>query len=283
MNKFKSFFTFLAFTWLCGCAVWAISRWISVGGTAWLGLFISSLALPAWMVLRFLRPQKFRGDLREAPAFITVLAGLAIILLTDTDKGGAVYLALYNLFILLLYLYHLSAFAHPPPQPAPESRFPVLVTRTGSEWRYGAAEEGIAEGESAESGALLIFLRGSFCADSRALLMQLPQLNLDLQKLGVRLCLFSTEAESHWRHNWPDGIGVKFIQLSSAEANRPFVAEHGAPFILRLLKPSATAVCRPSQWLLDRDGVVLWRHLPGNYRTPGDVSLLRSQLSRLNG
>jgi hypothetical protein len=194
------------------------------GRIAWLGLFVNSMALPVWMSLRYWRPQKFSGDLREAPAFMAVLAGLAIALLADTGKGEAVYLAIYNLFVLLIYLFHLSAVGHPA-MPAIGDLFSALVGAAGNKWDPHLAE---IDGREA-NGALVIFLRGSFCADTRALIMQLPELAEELQRRGALLLLCSAEAESHGRHLWAvfahgKEPPVEFMQLAAdAKANQPFV------------------------------------------------------------
>lgn len=275
MNKFKGFFTFIAFVWLCGCGFWAIFRGFVTGEIAWLGVLINAWALPVWMLLRYRRPAKFSGDLRETPAFAAVLLGLAVVLLADFGRGQPVYLAVYNLFILLVYLFHLSALRHPQMPPL-DALFPELNTVGGGSW--SAAE--VARREKV-AGLLLVFLRGSFCADSRALLAQLSGLSAELQRRNVKLILCSAEAESTWRKfsSWPEA--AELVQLvPSAEANSAFVASGGVPLLIRLLK-SPVAALRPSLWLLDDDGYVVWRHLPENYRLPGNAQLLRGQLFRL--
>ncbi|MGL6160144.1 hypothetical protein [Microbulbifer sp.] len=276
MNKFNSFFTILAFIWLYSCGFWALFRWISTGDIAWLGLAINALALPVWMILRWWRPAGYRGSLREDPAFAAVLLGLAVALVTDTGKGEPTYLAIYNLFILLAYLFHISALRQPE-MPKVNGRFPPLCTVEGQRWDPAAGgDEGNIE------GLVLVFLRGTFCADSRALLSQLPELGELLNRYNARLVLFSTEDKARWTQLWRGGQLPEIVQLAEKEANRLFVAAGGQPLWLRLLRPpTATAgACRPGLWLLDSEGFVLWRHLPGNYRTPGDVDLLKGQLSR---
>ncbi|MBB3062316.1 hypothetical protein [Microbulbifer rhizosphaerae] len=278
MNKFKSFFTFLAFIWLYSCGFWALFRWISVGGIAWLGLAVNALALPVWMILRLWRPARYRGSLREDPAFAAVLLGLAVVLVTDTGKGEPAYLAIYNLFILLAYLFHLSALRQPE-MPGVNERFPPLCTVEGQRLDPAA---GVREGNI--EGLVLVFLRGTFCADSRALLSKLPELGELLNHYNAQLILFSTEDKRRWAHLWRGGQLPEIVQLAEEEeANRPFVAAGGQPLWQRLFRPSTptAGVCRPGLWLLDGEGFVLWRHLPGNYRTPGDVDLLKGQLSRL--
>lgn len=278
MNKFKSFFTIIAFIWLYSCGFWALFHWISAGGIAWLGLAISGLALPLWMFLRWWRPARYRGSLREDPAFAAALVGLAVVLISDTGKGGPTYLAIYNLFVLLAYLFHLSALHHPE-MPRVNGYFPPLRTAEGRRW------DPIADsGEAGARGLGLIFLRGTFCADSRALLLQLPELEERLNRCGAHLVLFSTEEKGRWEHLWRGGQLPEIVQLAAeGEGNRLFVAAGGQPLWLRLSSPFAPAAvaCRPSLWLLDRDGSVLWRHLPGNYRTPGGADFLKGQLFRL--
>ncbi|WP_308363705.1 MULTISPECIES: hypothetical protein [unclassified Microbulbifer] len=278
MNKFKSFFTILAFIWLYSCGFWALFRWISTGDIAWLGLAVNALALPVWMSLRWWRPARYRGSLREDPAFAAVLLGLAVVLVTDTGKDEPTYLAIYNLFILLVYLFHLSALRQPE-MPRVNERFPPLCTVEGQRLDPAA---GVRAGNA--EGLVLVFLRGTFCADSRALLSKLPELGELLNRYNAQLILFSTENKGRWTRLWCGGELPEIVQLAEEEeGNRLFVAAGGQPLWLRLFRsPTPTAAaCRPSLWLLDSEGIVLWRHLPGNYRTPGDVDLLKGQLSRL--
>jgi hypothetical protein len=285
MNRFKCFFTFIAFVWLWSCGFGALYFYFVSGEIAWLGTLLSAWALPVWMWIRYLWPRKFSSEQREPIAFATVLAGLAVALLADSEKGLAVYLAIYNLFVVLIYLFHLSALRHPP---APEvgELFPSVDVDDGSSWN--AAE---ALHPPTTNGVLLLFLRGSFCADSRTQVIQLVELVPALQRNGVQLVLASTEAERHWQAILQHGVKAKALQLAPAgERNKPFVAPRGVPVWLRLLGlilPSSrraagsAEACRPSAWLIDADGRVVWRHLPANYRQPGEVALLRGQLSRL--
>lgn len=273
MNKFKVFFTALAFIWLWSCGFWAVFRCFTTGEVAWLGLLINAWALPLWMLLRYLKPGKYRGDQREAPAFAVVLAGLAVALLSDSEKGQPVYLAIYNLFVFLVYLFHLSALHHPD-APEVDSRFPELETADGKNW--SAAEY---SRRNNLRGLLLVFLRGSFCADSRSLLAQLPVLMPEIHKHGLGLVLFSVETPSRWPRRLRESLPVDMLQLATGKGiNRPLVATGGAPLLIR---PRQSDAARPSQWLLDSEGFVLWRHLPANYRTPGNVEMLRGQLFRV--
>lgn len=107
MNKIKAFFASIALIWLFGCGVWAISRFLGSAEIAWFGLLVNAWALPLWMLFCRLWPGKFRSEEREPPAFSAVLVGLAIALLGDSEKGLAVYLGIYNLFVFLLYLHYL--------------------------------------------------------------------------------------------------------------------------------------------------------------------------------
>ncbi|WP_139304911.1 redoxin domain-containing protein [Microbulbifer marinus] len=198
---------------------------------------------------------------------------MAVALLSDSEKGQPVYLAIYNLFVVLVYLFHLSALRHPA-MPALDAGFPCLVTADGKNW---SAAEHARRGNF--DGLLLVFLRSSFCADSRGLLMQLSALLPELKRRGVGLVICSAEPPSRWSR-WITAVPLlEFLQLAPGEsANDAFLAPGGAP-----LTQSATfsEAARPSQWLLDSEGFVLWRHLPGNYRTPGSAELLRGQLFRL--
>ncbi|GAB2521067.1 hypothetical protein GCM10008940_24480 [Microbulbifer agarilyticus] len=45
--------------------------------------------------------------------------------------------------------------------------------------------------------------------------------------------------------------------------------------------PWHSAAARPSAWLVDSEGVILWRELTGNYRTPARADTLRAQWFRL--
>ncbi len=278
MNKFKCFFTFAAFFWLWGCGFLAIQRWFFTGDATWCGLLINAWALPIWMLLRYLWPGKFSGDLRETPAFTTVLIGLAIVLLTDTDRGAAIYLAIYNLFVLLVYLFHLSSIAHPK-LPDTDNTFPQLKVRSGDVWSAGNTAEG---GKAARAGSLLIFLRGRHCADSRHLLVELSGLVRELDRRSVQLVLIDADERTGWQRQWISDVDAQQLTLDPrANSNRPFVAAAGAP-LWEILLGGKAAACRPSAWLLDREGYVVWRHLPGNYRVPGGAELLRGQLFRLD-
>ncbi|MFC6634634.1 hypothetical protein [Microbulbifer taiwanensis] len=196
---------------------------------------------------------------------------MAVALLSDSERGAPVYLAICNLFVCLIYLFHLSALNHPD-MPAVGSRFPLLTTINGNSWDAGQYSR-----RDNCAGLLLVFLRGSFCADSRAMLARLPELLPELRKRGIELLLFSTEPPTLWPAHLRERLSVNMFQLSAgAAANTPFIARGGAPLLSQ-----HTAALRPSQWLLDREGFVLWRHLPANYRTPGDAALMRGQLFRL--
>lgn len=270
MNKFKSFFTFFAFLWLCLCGFWGFYALWQSGNFAWTGLIINALALPLWTFLRYLRPQKFVGDIRESPAFACVLLGLGIALLTDAQKGLPVYLAIYNLFVVLLYLYHLSSVRHPS-LPAVETRFPALSLADSSEWD---PEHCCGTGEK---GTLVVFLRGSFCADSRRLLRELQDVLPDLSARGVTLSVFTTEPLSAWAEELHRTVPMSQLD-GQAETNAPFVAPGAAPL---LFWPRVQNALRPSAWLLDGEGYILWRYLPGNYRVPGSGAKFFDQLYRL--
>lgn len=285
MNRFKCFFTFITFVWLWSCGFGALYIYFISGKVAWLGTWLSAWALPVWMCMRYRWPDKFSSEQREPVAFATVLAGLAVALLTDSTKGLAVYLAIYNLFAVLVYLFHLSALRHPA-MPEVGKLFPILDLADGSSW---SATKVLPLPET--KGVLLLFLRGSFCADSRAQVIQLAELTPALRRNGVQLVLASTEAVHHWQAMLQGDLTAQILQLApGGEQNSPFIAARGVPVWLRLLGlilPSSrraagsAEACRPSAWLLDAEGVVIWRHLPVNYRQPGEGALLRGQLSRL--
>lgn len=309
MNKFKVFFTFIAFFWLLLCGFGAIYA-IAVGDTgtslsAWFGLLINAWALPIWMLLRYLKPETFTGDLREPGAFSCVLFGLAIVLLTDIERGLPIYLSLCNLFVLLVYLYHLSAVGHPQ-TPAVDTQFPAIVLAGDQKWQ---AEDFCCERQL--RGVLAVFLRGSYCAGSRDQLHQIRALMPDLARRDIGLILFSTQPE----HKWPaqliadiyprhrpgantdsefevgegDGVAsdaardakvVPLLQLDAdSENTSAFVARSAAPLILR---PWVRDAARPSAWLIDCEGFVLWRELSANYRLPASVGTLRGQLFRID-
>ncbi|WP_237066742.1 hypothetical protein [Microbulbifer guangxiensis] len=173
-------------------------------------------------------------------------------------------------------------------------KFPPLLLAGGGSWPLdttGAAPVEEREGESAtgEGGYLLVAMRGSFCADSRAQLLQLASLQTRLDRLGVQLVLVSTEAPEHWHHWWPGKDKPKVLQLDAHNAkNEAFIAPAGVPLWLRLTGrllgmrgPASAAACRPSAWLLDDEGYIVWRHLPANYRMPGSGDFFLGQVSRL--
>ena len=285
MNRFKCFFTFIAFVWLWSCGFGALYIYFISGDVAWLGTLLSAWALPVWMWIRYRWPSKFSGEQREPIAFATVMAGLAVALLADSEKGLAVYLAIYNLFVVLVYLFHLTALRHPA-MPGVGTLFPTLDVADGANWSTTDALR-----PPATKGALLLFLRGSFCADSRAQVSQLAELAPALRRSEVQLVLASTEVAHHWQAMLQEDVSAQILQLAPVgQQNGPFIAARGVPAWLRLLGlilPSsrraagAAEACRPSAWLLDADGRVVWRHLPANYRQPGEAALLRGQLSRL--
>lgn len=299
MNKFKVFFTFIAFFWLLLCGFAAIYAIASGDGSnsplAWCGLLINAWALPIWMLVRYLNPQKLSGDLRESGAFFGVLIGLAISLLTDSERGLPVYLAICNLFVVLVYLYHLSAVGHPE-MPALDEVFPPLEILGGENWQARAlrrnrglkslgdgVEEDCQEGrrekgiEKGLSGVLVIFLRGSYCADSRRQVCELRELIPELTRRNVGVVLLSAQPASKWPAFLVDGFQVLQLDVTGMSSAR-FVAPSAAPIILR---PWLRDAARPSAWLLDGEGYVLWRELAVNYRVLAGVELLRSQLFRV--
>ena len=279
MNKFKAFFTFIGFFWLLLCGFWAVLtlvRGLESGATAaWIGLLINAWALPSWMLLRYLFPGKISGDLREPGAFAGVLVGLALILLTDSERGLPVYLAIYNLFVFLFYLHHLSSVAWPP-MPAPGTLFPALEHRGVGRWQAAeyCREHGVR-------GVIVLFLRGSYCADSRHQLSQLYTLLEDLQRQNVGLVLWSVQSEDRWPHHLlaPNTSQVIFqVRQLAQPVPALFAASNAAPLILH---PWIKDAARPSAWLLDAEGYILWRELPATYRMPTTVATLRNQLFRL--
>lgn len=322
MNKFKVFFTFLAFIWLLTCGIGAIYAFVhDLEGTrrvAWIGLLINAWALPFWMLLRYLFAGKIEGDLREAGAFAAVLSGLAIVLLTDNNLGLPIYLAIYNLFVFLIYLYHLSAVTFPE-MPSLDTPFPTLAQKNAGEWSATAYCR-----KYQLSGVLVLFLRGSYCADSRNQLIQLQELVPELQRRKVGLVLWSTEPEKKWPIHLNGGFGASQCPDSNGDAGPvvsrqaekqveqqaervlersttsdvgkpsarltvqqlteslqhrfPFIARGGAPLLLR---PWVRDAARPSAWLVDAEGYILWRELAPNYRTPPSAATLRAQLFRL--
>ncbi|WGL18151.1 hypothetical protein PVT68_07595 [Microbulbifer bruguierae] len=285
MNKFKVFFTFLAFIWLLGCGFWSIYSFLLHPESRWIGLLINAWALPFWMLLRYQFSGRIEGDLREPGAFAGVLGGLAIVLLTDVDRGMAIYLAIYNLFVLLIYLYHLSAVHHPK-MPRVDATFPTLCRVDQRKWQ---AAEYCRQRQL--NGVVLIFLRGSYCADSRNQLLQLCGLQREMARLKIGLLLWSVQSANQWPQRlWPAKSGSKsepedlmppLQQLAPADgSNATFVAHFGAPLLLR---PWIRDAARPSAWLIDAEGFVVWRQLASNYRTPVDAATLRSQLFRLQG
>ncbi|MFV8783792.1 hypothetical protein ACNKU7_15350 [Microbulbifer sp. SA54] len=277
MIKFKVFFTFLAIIWLCLCGAGSIYAFFATGNVAWMGVAVNALALPIWLLARQIRSTEIAPDLRESPAFAGVLIGLGVALLLDTKKGMAVYLAIYNLFVFLLYLYHLSAIRHPS-MVAVNSRFPQLQLADSQAWDA-------ADNEGDCGGFLLLFLRGSFCAESRWQLWQLLAAHEKLSRSSVRPVLISMESRAQWLEYFrrtqsadiPDSW--LFLELNgSAESNELFIANSGAPLLCWHQKKAAV---RPSAWLLDTEGYVVWRHLPANYRDPGSITLIADQLYRL--
>lgn len=283
MNKFKAFFTFIGFFWLLLCGFWAVFALLRGSDTsataAWVGLLINAWALPFWMLLRYLFPGKISGDLREPVAFAGVLVGLALILLTDSERGLPVYLAIYNLFVFLIYLYHLSSVAWSP-MPALGTLFPALEQQNAGRWRAAdyCREQGV-------KGVIVFFLRGSYCADSRNQLHQLRALQEDLQRHNIGLVLWSVQAEERWPHHLltrGPRLNTSPVIFPVRQLAQPvpalFVASNAAPFILR---PWIKDAARPSAWLLDAEGHILWRELATNYRMPTAVASLRSQLPRL--
>ena len=292
MNKFKVFFTFLAFFWLGLCGFWAISQCFQERELAWLGVLINAWALPIWMLLRSLYPEKFAGDLRESPAFFGVLGGLAVILLSDAGRGWPVYLSIYNLLVVLVYLFHLTAIAAPSAPrllPQIDAHFPDLVLQnekggdSGYTWRARdfCTEQGA-------SGVMAIFIRGGFCADSRHLLAGLRRQVGEFRQRGVALAVFTIAAErpsaDTKTHSLASTVaspgGFPVLPLDPmAEQNLPFIAPWGAPLWRWSWQKDAT---RPCAWLIDEEGDVIWRHLPGNYRTLPAVTFLRDQLYRVD-
>ncbi|WP_334078662.1 hypothetical protein [Microbulbifer sp. M83] len=285
MAKFKGFFTFIAFAWLWGCGFFAIDQWIASGKLAWLGTFLSGWGLPGWLLLRYWRPEKFRADERESAGLTVVLSGLAVVLLTDREIGNALYLALLNLGLVLLYLFHFSSLQHPP-LPEPGAKFPPPVTADGKKLEISDYLR-----QQNVSGVLLVVLRGSFCASSRESLAEVSSLAPALEKHDAMLLLASAEPEEHWSApRPPNGRRQGYLSLDiAARENQAWIEAGAVPLWVRIFGVkragrrwrAGIGAARPSCWLLDRDGYVLWRFVPDNYRKPAPVQLLRSQLSRL--
>ncbi|MBY6191655.1 peroxiredoxin family protein [Microbulbifer agarilyticus] len=282
MNKFKVFFTFFAFSWLLACGVGAFCPLIGSAAAseklAWAGVILNALALPVWIWLRYLYPQKFHGDIRESNAFLAVLIGLAVALLADGQLGLPIYLVIANLFVVLLYLYHFSSVSHPS-LPGINQQFPDLEEQTGENCNISDFCR-----ERELDGAFVVFLRGSFCADSRSQLASFERLLPQLQKRNIGLLLFSAQPMSSWakafsRRDIPAPVELTVHQLEESSQDYPlFVARQGAPL---LMYPWQSAAARPSAWLVDSEGVILWRELAANYRTPARADLLRAQWFRL--
>ncbi|WP_226667799.1 hypothetical protein [Microbulbifer aggregans] len=189
----------------------------------------------------------------------------------------AVYLAIYNLFVFLIYLNHLSAVRHSS-MPAVNSSFPELMVEGNQSWQA-------ADVCGNFGGALLLFLRGSFCAESRIQVRQLMCAQEKLDARGVKLVLVSMETRAQWyerlRCDPQADIPGKwlFLQLDrDAAKNVPFIASSGAPFVRWWWGRDAV---RPSTWLLDAEGYIVWRYLPDNYRVPGSGAQFLEQLYRL--
>ncbi len=279
MNKFKVFFTFFAFLWLWLCGIGAIAQCFHARELAWLGVLMNAWALPIWMLMRFLSPQKYAGDARESPAFFAVLAGLAIALLADAERGWPVYLSIYNLFIALLYLHHFSAVAHPQ-MPQVDEQFPDLMLleqdAPDKSALWSAAEH--CEGENSP-GLLVIFLRGPFCADSRRCLAQIESQREAFHRRGVDVSVFSVSGS-----RWPmfgrqqGDLPPVFSLDAGATENHLFIAPGAAPLWAWGWQSDAV---RPSYWLVDNEGYIVWRALPGNYRALPSLSSIRDQLYRL--
>ncbi|WP_460805120.1 hypothetical protein [Microbulbifer agarilyticus] len=236
------------------------------------------MALPVWIWLRYLYPQKFHGDIRESNAFLGVLIGLAIALLADGQRGLPIYLVIANLFIVLLYLYHFSSVAHPA-LPGVNQHFPDLEEQVGESCNIS----GFCR-ERELDGVFVVFLRGSFCADSRSQLADFGHILPELQKRNIGILLFSAQPTSSWGKTFSQLGGSAATELSVRQLDESstnfslFVAPQGAPL---LMYPWHSAAARPSAWLVDSEGVILWRELTGNYRTPARADTLRAQWFRL--
>nr|WP_033230331.1 redoxin domain-containing protein [Microbulbifer agarilyticus] len=239
---------------------------------------MNALALPIWVWFRYLYPQKFHGDLRETSAFLAVLLGLALALLADGQLSLPIYLVITNLFVVLLYLYHFSSIAHPA-LPGLNEPFPEIEEQTGK----GCHIRDICR-ERALDGVFVVFLRGSFCADSRGQLASFQHLLPELQKRNIGILLFSAQPSTSWDKSLSQLGAAARAELQvhqlaeSSEVYPLFVARQGAPL---LMQPWQSAAARPSAWLVDSEGLVLWRELAGNYRTPPGADSLRAQWFRL--
>ncbi|MBN8432452.1 hypothetical protein JF535_16540 [Microbulbifer salipaludis] len=234
--------------------------------------------------MRYQYPEKIAGDLRESGALFGVLAGLAIVLLTDATRGLPIYLAITNLFVLLVYLYHLSAVTHPQ-MPGVDDMFPPLAFAGGEKWVAGQFCS-----TRRLRGVLVVFLRGAFCAASRRQLHQLHALMPELARRNMGMLLLSGQSPACWPASLAAEVAAlasedcRLEQLDTAATNaQGFIADSAAPFLRHAFRQPErrTHAVRPSAWLLDADGYILWRDLAMNYRVPVQVETLRSQLSRV--
>lgn len=245
------FFTFFSFMWLFLCGVWAFYQFVGDASLAWLGLTVNSLALPFWVAYRHFKAEKINADLRETPAFFLVLTGLLITLLTDQEKGVPLYFSLYNLFIVLLYLFQFSRLRFP-------RDYKTML-------EFPPATRGSSD-ESEEKASLWVFLRSPWCAHSRAVVTCLEQNAGKFAEAGVRITLWLAKG-NRISGNKPLAENIEIKTWAGGEVGVEM--DGGQPLLARISGQGSDAL-KPSYWLLDSCGRILWRHLPANYRTPGD-------------
>lgn len=112
---------------------------------------------------------------------------------------------------------------------------------------------------------LLVFYRGSWCPFCVSELRGLSEINDDVRRAGVRIVAVSVDSPQHSRQA-VDRLGLTFPLLSDTEHKtiQDFGLVHHAG------GPGGEDIAIPAQFLIDRDGRILWRRIAGRIQDRPD-------------
>lgn len=114
---------------------------------------------------------------------------------------------------------------------------------------------------------LLVFYRGSWCPFCSSELRGLSAAYDEFRKAGIRILAISTDPSGKSQQAI-ERIGLKFPLLSDADAK--VIREYG--LLHRGGGPDAGDVALPANYLVDRDGRIVWRRIAGRVQDRLDPS-----------
>ncbi len=125
---------------------------------------------------------------------------------------------------------------------------------------------------------LVVFYRGSWCPFCVSELRGLSEVSDELRRAGVRIVAVSVDSPAHSRQA-VDRLGLTFPLLS--DAKHTTIDEYG--LVHRGGGPGGEDIAIPAQFLVDRDGRILWRRIAGRIQDRPDprdvVQTIRSLIA----